>query len=167
MKPDNSTGNLTVGSPYEPGLEAAALLGVLCSILLLSLFWTRLPDTIPSHFNWSGAPDDWSPKAMILIFPVIALIFYLGLTIALQFPQHFNYPWPITEQNASAQYRLACSLLSWLKVEVIWLFVYMEWMAIWVALERGRGLSPAFAPIVLVVIFGTIAIYFYQAYRAR
>jgi hypothetical protein len=167
MKPDNSAHKPMPGSPYEPGLEAAALLGVLSSILVVSLFWAALPGLIPSHFDWTGAPDGWSRKAMILLYPAASLIFYLGLTIALRFPQHFNYPWPITDQNAEVQYRLACSLLSWLKVEVIWLFVYLAWMTIWVALGHAQGLSAAFVPIVLGVIFGTVGIYFYQAYRAR
>jgi hypothetical protein len=84
-----------------------------------------------------------------------------------RFPHRFNYAWPITAQNAESQYRLARRLPNWLKVEVIWMFLFLEWMTIWVALGRATGLSIVFLPIVLIMILSTIGIYFYQAYRAR
>lgn len=89
------------------------------------------------------------------------------LTIVSRYPHKFNYLWPITAQNAAEQYRLARSLLAWLKVEMIALFGFLEWVTIRTALKQGEGLGFLFLPVVLGLIFGTLGIYFYFAYRNR
>lgn len=52
---------------------------------------------------------------------------YLFLTILNRYPHKFNYPFNITEQNAVAQYRIARLMVQTLKLEVIWIFVYIQW----------------------------------------
>ena len=154
-------------SPQEKTLEAVAIGGIFLSSAMLILFWPTLPSLVPSHFDISGAVDAWSDKKVILIFPIVSIILYAGLTILSRYPHIFNYAWPITEQNAQRQYQLARSLLVWLKVEVIVLFTWLEWLTIRVALGQANGLSSLFLPIILVIIFGTIGIYLFQAYHAR
>ena len=154
-------------SPQEKTLEAVAIGGIFLSSAMLILFWPTLPSLVPSHFDISGAVDAWSDKKVILIFPIVSIILYAGLTVLSRYPHIFNYAWPITEQNAQRQYQLARSLLVWLKVEVIVLFTWLEWLTIRVALGQANGLSSLFLPIILVIIFGTIGIYLFQAYHAR
>jgi hypothetical protein len=97
----------------------------------------------------------------------MTVILYLMLTVANRYPHKFNYLWPITAQNAREQYRLARLLLVWLKAEVIILFTFLEWATIRVALGQAEGLGVIFLPVVLVVMFGTVGIYFYFAYIKR
>ena len=148
-------------------LEAAAIGGLLLSIGMLILFWSQLPASVPTHFGVSGDVDGWGDKRTLLIFPSVSLILYVMLTIVNWYPHKFNYPWPITAQNARDQYQLARSLLAWLKVETIMLFAFLEWTTIRTALGQVNGLGVIFLPFVLVIIFGTVGIYFYNAYRAR
>jgi hypothetical protein len=51
-------------------------------LLLYLILWTytlyiysKLPHTIPTHFDLSLKPDDWGPKSSILILPLIAAMF--------------------------------------------------------------------------------------------
>ena len=92
---------------------------------------------------------------------------YIGLTILNRYPHIFNYPVEITEQNAVRQYEIARSLLCALKAEIVWIFTYIEWRTIQVASDQAVGLSPLFLPILLVLIFGTIGLSLFRAYRAR
>ncbi len=154
-------------SSQDLALEVAAVGGILLNLGLFGLFWPRLPAVVPTHFGVSGRPDAWGDKSTILILPAASLILYFMLTIVSRYPHKFNYLWPITAQNAAVQYRLARSLLLWLKVEIIALFGFLEWTTIWTALKQGEGLGLIFLPAVLGLIFGTLGVYFYFAYRNR
>lgn len=154
-------------TPLEVGLEVVAIGVLFWTIVKVVLFWSSLPDEVPSHFGVSGAVDAWSDKWTLLVLPMVGLVLYTLLTIANRYPHHFNYAWPITLQNAERQYKLAHSLMIWLKTEVMLLFAYLEWTTIGTALGRMNSLGFFFLPLALVALFGTLGVYFYQAFQAR
>lgn len=60
------------------GFPKTEVIGSLtCCILLIGLsllFWSRLPATLPVHFNGAGEPDSWMPKFMALtVLPLIVI----------------------------------------------------------------------------------------------
>jgi uncharacterized membrane protein len=154
-------------STLEIGLETAAALGMLTMLYVTIKSWPLLPETIPHHFGVSGKPDAWGGKWILWFFPGISLVLYIGLTILSRYPHIYNYPWPITEKNAAAQYHLARTMIVALKAEIILLFAYLQQQTIQVALGKAGGLGVAFLPIFLILIFGTIGFYFVKAYQAR
>lgn len=154
-------------SPMERNLEIASAAGLAFGLLTIVQSWSSIPDSIPTHFGFSGRPDAWGAKRMLLLFPIVSVVLYAGLTAISRYPHLYNYPWPITEQNAQRQYQLARSLLCGLKVEMIWLFTFLEWKTVQVALGKAEGLGAVLLWVWLVVIFGTIGIYVREAYRAR
>jgi len=103
----------------------------------------------------------------LLFLPLGGAFLYMLLTVVSRFPHTFNYPCKITQENAEVQYLLARYLLAFLKAEIIWVFVYIQWMTIQVALGKAAGLGLVFLPVFLVLIFGTIAVYFYKSYRCK
>jgi uncharacterized membrane protein len=147
--------------------DAASLVGLVLMVSCLIYYWPLLPETIPTHFGFSGEADGWGSKTILLILPVAALGLFIILTVLGFFPHTYNYPCKVTEKNARDQYRLARTLLGCLKVEVIWMFLYLVWMSAVVALGHAGGLHPVFAPVFMVIVFGTIGIYFYLSLRAR
>jgi uncharacterized membrane protein len=154
-------------STLEIGLETAAALGMMTMLYVTITSWPRLPETIPHHFGASGKPDAWGGKWTLWLLPGISLVLYVGLNILSRFPHVYNYPWPITEKNAAAQYHLARTMLAALKAEIVLIFAYLQQQTIQVALGKAEGLGIAFLPIFLVIVFGTIGIYFVKAYQAR
>jgi hypothetical protein len=154
-------------SSLEIGLETAAALGMLTMLYVTIKSWPLLPETIPHHFGVSGKPDAWGGKWILWLFPGISLVLYIGLTILSRYPHIYNYPWPITEKNAAAQYHLACTMIVALKAEIILLFAYLQQQTIQVALGKAGGLGVAFLPIFLILIFGTIGFYFVKAHQTR
>ncbi len=154
-------------SSLEIGLETAAALGMLTMLYVTITSWPLLPETIPHHFGASGKPDAWGGKGILWLLPGISLVLYAGLTILSRYPHIYNYPWPVTEQNAAAQYQLARAMLGALKAEIVLIFAYLQQQTIQVALGKAEGLGVAFLPIFLILIFGTIGIYFVKAYQAR
>ena len=154
-------------SPLELGLEFFALLVLIAIFLLLVVNLPGLPDRIPTHFDALGRPDAYGNKMSLLLLPCVSLGLYLLLTVTARFPQSFNYPWAITEENAERQYQMARTMLRGLKLELGLVMLYILWVQIQSAQNNVSGLNIAFLPIVLVMIFGTIGFYLWVAARAR
>lgn len=147
--------------------DVASLAGLILMAGSLIYFSPMLPETIPTHFGFSGEPDAWGSKTTLLILPMTGLVLYILLTVVGLVPHTYNYLWAITEKNARAQYVLAKALLGWLKVEIIWFFSYMVWKTIMISLGKAEGMGQESVLIFLVIIFGTIGIYFFRSTRAR
>lgn len=154
-------------SKLEVIIEAIAAVGILTMFVLIGVWWSKLPDQIPSHFGAAGLPDDWRSKGWIWLLPGIALAFYILLTVVSRFPQTFNLPWAITEENAERQYRIGRIMVQSLKAELIWILAYIQFGTIWVAMGKMNGLGFAFLFISLLVVFGTMALCLIQGYRSR
>ena len=136
-------------------------------LLLVAGSWSSLPAEIPQHFGASGRPDATGARWTILVLPAVGVILYVALTVLARFPHKANYLWPITEENAARQYRLARTVLTAVKGEIVWFFGYVVQQTIQVATGSAEGLGAIFLPIFLVVTFGTLGGYVVLAYRAR
>jgi len=138
------------------------------SIALLILMWcyciinfNELPDTIATHFNVVGKPDDFGSKHTIWIIPIIATILYLGLFAINRYPHIHNYMINITEENALKNYMLSTRVVSIVNFLCILLITYIIYMivesAFGVKLEMGSWFVPTVLsfsivlPIVLII----------------
>ncbi len=100
-----------------------------------------LPESIPTHFGPSGAPDDFGGKWTIWTMPLIAFLLTVMLTLLTRYPHTFNYLTIITEENAEYQYRLARMLMHWLTIFVNLLFFLIQHSTIQVAFGKSEGLD--------------------------
>jgi uncharacterized membrane protein len=125
----------------------------------------HLPDRIPTHFNFAGQPNGWGSPSSLMELPVVAVVIYLGMTLLARFPESFNYPVEVTAENRPRLEALTLDLIAWMKMEMVCLFAWIQWVIIEMA-RRGRGdLSfMALLPVFLVALFGTI-IWFIVAMR--
>lgn len=149
-------------SPLERWLEVVSILGVAFSIVMLLASWKSLPETIPSHFGLSGKADAVGNKSFLVPMPITIVCMYLLLTVVSRFPHIFNYPWPITEENAERQYRLAREVLAWIKAQDVWMLAAMDWMVIRVAQSKAESLgSSVFILLAIFVGAQTIIVSWY------
>ena len=63
-------------TPVDWLLEGVALIGLLILLGMTVYEYPRLPDTIPSHFNAAGLPDDYSSRDSFLFLPGIDIFIY-------------------------------------------------------------------------------------------
>lgn len=145
--------------------DTAAIAVLLLSIAYFAWRWPGLPSTIAIHFGAKGDPDGWGSKAALLLLPALSLFLYAGLTLLRQIPHHFNYLKPITEQNAHYQYRTAIHMLSWLKLEIVLLFGYIQWALIRNAEGLPSGIGIWLLPAALAAVIGTLIIYIVKLTR--
>ena len=154
-------------SQLEVMLELVIGIGIVLVFILLASKWQQIPNTVPTHFSASGIVDSWGNKWSLLALPCVEVVLYVILTIISRFPHTFNFPWPITEDNALRQYRIGRLMMISLKAETVWLFTYLEWQSVQVSIGKAMGLGIAFLPITILAVFGTISVLLYKAYKAR
>jgi len=145
-------------------IAAAVVIGI--TVYLIAI-WASLSATIPIHFNFAGQVDRWGSRNALFSTSAVMLAMYIGLSILQRFPHIYNYPFGLTPENVRRQYQVARQLLTFIKTEVVCLFAFIQWQTVSVARGRGETLGIWFLPVMMLVLFGTIACYLVQAFRAR
>jgi uncharacterized membrane protein len=144
---------------------AFAFLVILIAIPVIN--YGSLPETIPVHFNASGQPDGYGGRGTLWLLPAIGLFMYLMMTIIEQFPQIYNYPVEITEENAEKQYRNAVRLIRTLKTIILLVFTFLSFKTIETATGKAQGLGKAFLPVFLLITFGVVIFYIVKSVNSR
>jgi hypothetical protein len=108
-------------------LEFFALLFVLVSIVLFVIYWNKLPEIVPIHYNIYGVADRFGSKTTLIVFPIISILTYIGLTFLNRYPHIFNYPTIITENNRLILYKAATQMIRWIKLFICLLFTDILW----------------------------------------
>lgn len=108
------------------GVDIIGLIGVIFTVVLVIIFYNDLPDTIPTHYNMTGQPDGFGGKSMLFTFPALTVVTYFILTIGLRFPNIYNYPFEITEENAERQYKNITLMVRILKTFIVMIFGLLD-----------------------------------------
>ena len=95
-----------------------------------------------------------------LILPAIGILLYTFITVVSFFPQMWNVPVQITEENKEAVYLSTRNLIIFMKVEILAIFFYLNYHTVTV-----QPLSVIFLPIFLIIIFGTLIFFIVRTIR--
>jgi len=153
--------------PADWILEGLSVISLAIFFGVMLYHYRLLPETIPTHFNSAGEPDDWGRRDTIWVLPAIGVITWLIMTLVSRIPNTFNFPIPITEANATRQYTMALRLVRILKLVVILIFFYIAYSTIHSALHPGTGIGLWFLPVILAVTLLPVGIYVVLARRNR
>ncbi len=139
-------------------------------VLLALWVWTgtsypSLPDSIPTHFNAAGEADGFGTKASIVGLSLIATLLYIGLTLLNRFPHVFNFPTPITLDNALSQYTNAIRMIRYLKLILVLVFAGISFQTIQQAKGTGEGLGLWFLPLTLVLVFMPLVYFVVKSFQ--
>ena len=137
--------------------------------MLAILYWmtwaavsgpNRLPDRVPTHFDISGNPNAWGSPRILIFLPIVATGVYLLITVLALIPAtRINLPVRVTAANLPFIQERTRDLMSWIKVEIVCLFAYVQWSIIQAVREREFHISPLMLPFFLVCVFGTVGAY--------
>jgi uncharacterized membrane protein len=153
-------------SPQSRVLNGLAIAGLVATLAITWHAWSALPDQIAVHYGVDGRPNGWGSKGTLWAMPILGIVTYGVFTVLGRYPHSFNYAVPITEQNASQQYQIACHLLNWLKAEFAWLLFYIVWFMSKTA-SGNQGFGIWFLPVMMCMIFGTVGFWLRRSYLAR
>ena len=133
---------LTPPQKIIEGLCAAFLVGM---ILGLVLFWGRLPEQIPGHYNGAGEIDRWGSKWELLLLPVFGVLMYGLLSFCC---------WLIREAVGKGELpQPAYTWISGTKLVAIGTFAVIEWHSA-SARPLGTWLLPADAALLAALMTG-------------
>ena len=132
------------------------LLGII-TIILPIVFWNRIPEVIPSHYNAAGIADQYSDKG-ILIFLLFMVALLMGImSIAVYYVKQEMTSKYVKEANAS-QMSAAYIMLVFMNFTIQCIFAYITYCS---ATNNKLGsffllfaLILVFIPIVVLVIYG-------------
>jgi uncharacterized membrane protein len=141
-------------------------------VLLALWVWTgtsysSLPDSIPTHFNAAGEADDYGRKASIFGLPVVASLLYIGLTLLNRVPHIFNFPTPVTQENALIQNTNATRMIRSLKLILVVVFGGISFQTIQQANGETDGLGVWFLPVTLGLIFLPLIYFVIKSFQAK
>ena len=103
----------------------------------------------------------------MLIVPIICICVAVLMTFVNRYPHLYNYPWPITAENAPRQYALARLLMHWITLEIVCMCCGLEWIFIQAAQGTPPDFLLLFIPAFLLAVIVTVILYFLAAARAR
>jgi uncharacterized membrane protein len=125
-----------------------------------------LPARVPTHFDISGTPNAWGSPQTLLLLPIVGTGVYLLITILASIPAAFHYSFRVEQENLAVVQDMTRTMISWIKVEMVCLFAYLQW-SILQAVRDGHGLiSPLMVPAFLIVVFATVGWYLVAILRA-
>ena len=154
-------------SPVDRALEVVAIFSLVASIVLTVWHYSALPDTVESHFNLRGVPDDTGPKKLMWLLPIMSAVIYAGLSFLTRRPHILNYPVEITESNAAAQYRNAVVMISLLKAVIMGQVAALIFFQHQVILGHAEKLPGWWLPVTVACTLGIVVWYIIRAFRLQ
>lgn len=101
---------------FDKILELTGRISLIILWVLSILFYSLLPETIPTQFDGNGQAVTYGNKFTILVIPSIATILFIALNIFIKHPHILNYPKFITPDNAHFQYSNAIRMMRFTKL---------------------------------------------------
>lgn len=144
------------------------ILNILCLVIMvgslvwLILYWKKIPDEIPTHFNVYGEADNFGSKKSIIILPIFAWMIYGMIFLIECFPGAWNTGVKVTPENSVRVYGILKGMIVILK-----LFVVLTFTLLMVFSAISKGLPIWLLPVELVGIFGTIIVSLIRLYKVR
>jgi len=136
--------------PIDVAIEAASIGFLLFMWLHLFLEFSSLPDSVPSHFNAKGEPDNYSHKSFLFFLPALSTVIYLSLFILNKYPHLHNYMVNITTKNAFKNYQFSSRVLRIVNFLCVLMFTYINYQIIVGAKENTSSLGMGFIITVLI-----------------
>ncbi len=134
-----------------------------CTTIVTVLWqYDSLPQSIATHFDAYGKPNEWGDKSSIWGLVIVLSIVSMVLLYIRQFARYFNHTVTITEENAQFQYQNSYTMMTWMS----FLISSLGLMLVSSIIMIGR---PFFwmLPLIILMIFGSIGYFIYRAMSKR
>lgn len=96
---------------------------LLAYVIVLVCIWSRIPGTVPTHFNAAGIADSYGGKGILWIEVIAATVILLLLSLIEKVPSIWNFPVAVTEENKERLYKIALVMLGAIKILTTGLFI--------------------------------------------
>lgn len=156
--------------PFSSIDKILVLISILCVILswgLLIALWDKIPDMVPTHFNFAGQPDSYGRKGSLLIVIIISTIIAIPLLLLSKVPYIYNYPFNITADNAERQYKNSRRLILVMSAQIQAFFLYINIKSIYIAMNKSESLGFFSIIIFMFILFASLGYYTWKMYKLK
>ncbi|UOQ43710.1 DUF1648 domain-containing protein [Halobacillus salinarum] len=136
---------------HELLLDLLSGTALLTQWIIVFLYWNKVPDKVPMHFNTAGAPDGYGTKYTLFLLPVISILLFLGFK-AFRFIKFDRYHGNHPKEISLKLYALFRSYLSLTAAQTLLFFLLLLYLSIKIAAGDLNTLPNS----VIVVYFGLI-----------
>jgi uncharacterized membrane protein len=143
-------------------IETLCLLFIAGTFIFMTVYWDKIPDKIPTHFNVMGKIDSWGSKNGIIACPIVMTVIYALITLIGNFPQIWNTGVKITENNRDFIYLNLKNMLVTMKFSVILIFSAITFFQ-----AQSKELPVWYLAAVLILLFGSMAFYIVRIFRYK
>jgi uncharacterized membrane protein len=131
-----------------------SLLGLLLVIFIPIFYFGDLPERIPTHFDASGRPDNWGERMTIWIWSGVAIAIWVTMVLLGRSASSMLDFSRIKEGKEELAAQCMMTSIHMMSAFLLWMFVYILWHMIQMALERSTdGLGVGF---VWIVVIGSV-----------
>ena len=139
--------------------ETFILAVVIATFVYVLLTFSNLPKTVPTHVGATGQVDGYGKKSSLLAMPLLSLITYIGLSILQRFPNVFNYPIEVTENNVDALHSLGIKMIRCMKLFVVLIFAVGT--CLFTESAFGRDFPAGYALVAILLVLMSVMIVYY------
>ena len=111
---------------------------------------------VPDHFDFAGNANSYGNRISLIMEPLISIMIIVVMDVVSCFPNLWNYPVKVTEDNKEFLYNVTLVMVSVIKIIVTVLLMYIGLCSIYSFLPVV--LTYVFVILLLVVCFGSIFI---------
>lgn len=146
--------------PVTVWIRRGAVAVTVAATVLALILYPTLPETIATHYDFSGRADGWGPRSSLFVLLVIFVVMVAGFTWLSHHPRIFNYPRVVTEYNAQDVYRAGEQMMVWLTGALTLLYSGIVLTTVW-----GVNLG-AVTLIGAAGLIGSLVVGFVRIFRA-
>ncbi|XCP86127.1 PH domain-containing protein [Roseburia hominis] len=109
---------------YLKWVSRGSVLVCLGTIALIGIFWRRIPERIPTHYNWEGAVDSWGDKTSLILL-VVVMLFLLGMMKITEYFLKTGAESKSTSESEKEQYSAVYPMIVWMDFLMELMFAYI------------------------------------------
>lgn len=110
---------------YDILVTRITLAVMILTLIFYGVYWFKMPDTIPMHYNLQGQIDRWGSKYESLIIPAGMIILYVLMTFVEKKPSLWNTGVKITPENRQRVYQTLLHFTTTTRLIIIVFFAYL------------------------------------------
>ena len=145
---------------YKKLHRVSLFIGAL-TILLPIVFWSKIPDEIPMHYNAAGVVDNWSDKSsLILLFFVVLML--MGVMSIAVYVVRVNMESKHSKEAEKSTMRIAYPIVVMMNLVVQVMFAYITFCSV-----TCRALGSMFLPLFLIATFAPLGYLVYKCAKIQ
>ena len=132
--------------------------------------YTQMPDTIPTHFNLEGKPDDYGKKSTIFLLCGVAVGLFALFTFILKSPHHFdkyNYPVKVKPENQARLYALSARLMRVMLISIVIIFLLISVEIFLISMSKIESTGIWSVIVILLLALAPVVFYLRRALKLR